>query len=76
MFIAAWLAIHSVRFPNFSNRFEPSWEEILLWILVADLMLLLDFTGFHEVHMAGLSDTLKAKGKLVNKSSVPYSIGD
>ncbi|KAH6724598.1 hypothetical protein BKA61DRAFT_728248 [Leptodontidium sp. MPI-SDFR-AT-0119] len=35
-----------------------------------------DFTGFHEVHMTGLSDTLKTKGKLVNKSSVPYSIGD
>lgn len=37
---------------------------------------LVDFTGFHEVHMTGLSDTLKTKGKLVNKSSVPYSIGD
>ncbi|KAK0121591.1 hypothetical protein ONS95_009880 [Cadophora gregata] len=35
-----------------------------------------DFTGFHEVNMAGLSETLRKKGKLVNKSSVPYSIGD
>lgn len=36
----------------------------------------LDFTGFHEVNMAGLSETLRKKGKLVNKSSVPYSIGE
>ncbi|PVH86593.1 hypothetical protein DL98DRAFT_650043 [Cadophora sp. DSE1049] len=35
-----------------------------------------DFTGFHEVNMASLSETLRKKGKLVNKSSVPYSIGD